>query len=326
MDYSQFIIKIREEVQERLGAGVVVDLVNVPKNNGVMLQGIAIRRPGEKVVPTIYLERYYADYLEGRDPEDILEDFMALYEEQDGAETPDVDFLMDYEKAKKRLAPKLVNREKNREMLKDMPYREFLDMAVVFYCFVESPLSGTAAVMIKNAHVREWKVSVDRLYLDALENAERMLPGTIRSMEELFARMVLEEDIPIWEWREEGEEDFPKLEGVPEGGTEGGEPAPIPFLVLTNNRRYLGAACILYAGLLAEFAQKRKENFYILPSSVHEVILLPESRVGRQEKLIQMVEEVNRTQLAPEEVLSDTVYYYDRISGKISIYEEKQEK
>ena len=83
MNYSQFIIKMKENLQEKLGMQVKVETIDVPKNNGIVLQGITIRRPGERIVPTIYLESFYADYLEGRDLEDILEDFIEIYEEQE---------------------------------------------------------------------------------------------------------------------------------------------------------------------------------------------------------------------------------------------------
>ena len=320
MDYSQFMIKMKESLRERLGAEVEVKTVSVPKNNGVIMQGIALRRPGEKVVPTIYTEGFYMDYLEGRDMEDILEDFLDIYETQGAADVPDMDFYSDYEKVKKRLSLKLVNREKNKAMLAEMPQKEFLDMAVVFYCLVDSPLAGTAAILVKDAHRESWGVTAEQLYEDALSNAERMLPGTIRSMEEMLSKMVLEEDIPAWDWKKENKEDFPRLEGVE---AENGKMRGAPLLILTNSRRYLGAACMLYRGLLAEFAKKTGKNFYILPSSVHEVILLPEDKVNRSENLLQMVVEVNRTQLAPEEILSDSVYYYDRKSGEISIYDKK---
>lgn len=320
MNYSQFMIKMKEGLRERLGTEVEVEAVSVPKNNGVVLQGIALRRPGEKVVPTIYTEGFYMDYMEGRDMEDILEDFLEIYERQDTAVTPDVEFFSDYEKVKKRLSIKLVGREKNKAMLAGMPHREFLDMAVIFYCLVDSPLAGTAAILIKDAHMKSWGVTAEELYEDALSNAERMLPGTIRSMEELLSRMMLEEDIPMWEWKSKEQEDFPRLEGA---CAENSISREVPLLVLTNNRRYLGASCMLYRGLLAGFAGKLGKNFYILPSSVHEVILLPEDRVDRSENLLGMVTEVNRTQLAPEDILSDTVYYYDRESGEISIYDEK---
>lgn len=321
MNYSQFIIKVKESLQVKLGEEVQIDTINVPKNNGVMLQGITIRRPREKVVPTIYLEGFYEDYLEGRDMEDILDDFLEIYEEQGRRGMPDFQFYEDYELVKKRLAVKLINKEKNREALLEMPYRDFLDMAVVFYCFTDSPQAGGAAILVKTAHMEKWNVSVEQLYEDALTNAERMLPGKVRTMEELLSKMVLEENIPLWERRRDETESFPMLDGFEEKGRKIKE---IPLLILTNSTRYLGASCILYRGLLAQFAKSLKKNFYILPSSVHEVILLPENNVRNADNLIRMVTEVNQTQLAPEEVLSDAVYYYDRETGEISIYDMKR--
>ena len=208
MNYSQFIIKVKEGLQERLGAEVKVEAIHVPKNNGVVLQGITVRRPEEKVVPTIYMERFYEDYLEGRDMDDILEEFMEIYEEQETAQMPDFAFYQDYEKVKRRLALKLVNRKNNAAMLAEMPSRDFLDMAVTFYCLVDCPQTGTAAILIKNTHMEKWGITVERLYEDALKNAERMLPGSIRTMEEMLSRLVLEEDIPAWEWKEKEQEDF----------------------------------------------------------------------------------------------------------------------
>lgn len=252
--------------------------------------------------------------------EDILEEFVELYEEQDAAQMPDFDFYQDYEKVKKRLAVKLVNKKKNTAMLSEMPSRDFLDMAVMFYCLVDCPQTGTAAILIKNAHMEKWGITVDTLYEDALKNAESMLPGSIRTMEEMLSRLVLEEDIPVWEWKGKEQEDFPMLDGFVEKKKAF---ESIPLLILTNSRRYLGAACILYRGLLEEFSEKIGKNLYILPSSIHEVILLPEDCVKKADSLIRMVREVNRTQLEPEEVLSDTVYYYDREKKEISIYQTK---
>jgi len=320
MNYSQFVSKVKEGLQEKLGEEAKVEAISVPKNNGIMLQGITIRRPEEKVVPTIYMERFYADYLEGRDLEDILEDFLEIYEEQDATETMNFEFYHDYEQVKKKLAVKLVNRKRNKKMLSEMPHREFLDMAVVYYCLMDSVNMGTAAILVKYAHMEKWGVSEQQLYEDALKNSEVMLPGRVRTMEELLSRMVLEDDISVWEWRGEEPDDFPMLEGFMEKTVKFGH---VPMLILTNDRRYLGASCILYRGLLKRLADKLGKNLYVLPSSIHEVILLPENYVRSADKLIRMVTEVNRTQVEPEEVLSDTVYYYDRKAERISIYDIK---
>ncbi len=322
MNYSQFIIKMQEQLRENLGMEASVETISVQKNNGVVLQGITIRRKGDKVVPTIYLEKFYEDYLEGREMEDILEEFLDVYETYEDAPTPDFEFFGSYEEVRDRLGVKLINREKNTALLADMPYVEFLDLAVVFYCLIDSPLTGTATVLVKNSHLDKWKVTIDTLYQDALRNAERMLPGSIRTMEEILAQMILEEKESVWEWNGKEAELFPKLEGFIERNQarSGGQ---IPLLILTNSRRYFGASCLLYQDLLEKFAGELGEDFFILPSSVHEVILLPEKHVKNKERLFQMVSEVNRTQLEPEEVLSDAVYYYDRSTGRIRICHQK---
>ena len=84
-----------------------------------------------------------------------------------------------------------------------------------------------------------------------------------------------------------------------------------PLRVLSNVQRVQGASCMLYPGLLKQLAGKEENSFYILPSSIHEVILLTDRRMETPEQLKEMIAEVNRTQVAPEEVLSDSLYYYD---------------
>ena len=93
----------------------------------------------------------------------------------------------------------------------------------------------------------------------------------------------------------------------------------VPMYVLTNDVKYYGAACILYDGVLKEFAESAGRDLYILPSSVHEVILLPDMGYEDVDMLKKMVCEVNDTQLSPDEVLSDTIYHYDRDTEDISM-------
>ncbi len=338
MNYSKFIIKMKESIQENLGVAASVDTISVQKNNGILLQGITIRRKGEKIAPTLYLEKYYEDYLEGRDFEDILDEFLEAYEQYNSCDTlhgDDFDFLKSYEKVKKCLAVKLVNKEKNSAMLADMPYVDFLNMAIIFYCLVDNPATGTATIAIKNTHMEYWQVNVETLYQDALKNVENMLPGEIRTMEEVLCGMIMEEIGVKWEFPKEGNDDFPKLEGFIEKNKKRMDKEKMnkekmdkeksddhmPLLVLTNKRKYFGASCILYHGLLEKFSERLGQGFYILPSSIHEVILLPENYVKHPDRLMKMVSEVNETQLDPEDVLTDSVYYYERKTGRMSIYD-----
>lgn len=319
MNYSQFIIKMKDSLQKNLGVEANVETVSVQKNNGIVLQGIAIRRKGDQIVPTIYLERFYEDYLEGRMLEDILEEFMEVYEQHDTFPASEFEFYHTYEDVKKHLAVKLINKERNLSMLTDMPYVNFLDLAVVFYCLMESPVTGSATIMIKNTHLEQWDITVEQLYQDALHNAEVMLPGEIKTIEEILAGMILEDNSTDWKWPEKISGQFPKLEGYRGEGEKKGE-GHVPLLILTNRRRYVGASCILYKDLMKKFAKKIEQGFYILPSSLHEVVLIPEKYVKKPGKLLKMVAEVNKKEIAPEDVLSDSIYYYEKETEEISIY------
>ena len=92
-----------------------------------------------------------------------------------------------------------------------------------------------------------------------------------------------------------------------------------PMYVLTNRKRCNGAACVLYEQVLENFAKKINDNLYILPSSVHEVIMIPASFAGKASQLREMVEEINATQVEDEEVLSDSVYFFNRMTKKLEL-------
>ena len=87
--------------------------------------------------------------------------------------------------------------------------------------------------------------------------------------------------------------------------------------VLSNNQRNYGAVSILYEGLLKDIGERLQEDYYVLPSSVHEVIIVPESNSPGQEELEHMIVEINETQVEPEEVLSDRAYYYSRKEARL---------
>ena len=93
----------------------------------------------------------------------------------------------------------------------------------------------------------------------------------------------------------------------------------VPMKVLTNDKRIQGAACVLYPGILEKISEESRKNLFVLPSSVHEVILLEDTGEENPEDLKRMIYEVNRTNVAAEEVLSDSLYYYDRKQKNLRI-------
>ena len=90
---------------------------------------------------------------------------------------------------------------------------------------------------------------------------------------------------------------------------------PVPLLVLTNESKYCGAACMLYEGLLRNLSDEIRSDLFIIPSSIHEVLLLPDEGEFSEEELSALVCEINAHFINPSEILSDHVYRFKRLSG-----------
>lgn len=188
----------------------------------------------------------------------------------------------------------MVNREKNKELLADIPHEEFLDLAICFYYNYESPEIGDGVILIHNSHLDMWNVSCQELRRLADFNTPKLMPAELCSMNEAIATLG------------EGDLEDTSLEDTSK------------FLyVLSNKKHCMGAAAILYPGILREIARRLGGNFYILPSSIHETILMKDNGRCSSEKLHEIIADINRSQLREEEVLSDYAYFYDAVTGKV---------
>ena len=242
MTYSDFLNTVVFLVRQHLPEGTVPELTSVLKNNGIRKDALIIRTDTSKVAPTIYLESFYDAYLDGRDLSLIAHEIALTYENSLPDETPDISFFGDYSRVKEFLALKLINYERNSTLLKDVPYRPFLDLAVVCYCLLREETEGNATVLIKNSHLKHWGIHPDTLFSDAKKNSERMLSSEISDMNVILR------------------EAFGQTDLTPEGR----------LYVLSNRLKLNGASCLLYDDVLSDFAEKISSGFYVLPSSIHE--------------------------------------------------------
>lgn len=290
MELNRFIHKVQHGVQEFIGQDVRVEAKKIVKNNNVVLDGLVIMKKGQNISPTIYLNDYFKEYVQGKPISTIVCEIMKLYEEKQLHENFNIDFFMDYEKVRSRIAYKLIHYKRNEQLLREIPHIPFLDLAIVFYCIVSDDTLGNATILIYQNHCDMWNVTVHDIYEVAKKNMPRLLPHFIQNMEDLVMDMLQPED----------------LEGK----------LRVPMYILTNRTKLFGASCILYEGVLEAFAAQFGVDIYILPSSVHEVILIPNQGDMDSHQLEAMVHEVNETQLEEQEILSDTVYCYDKRGGK----------
>lgn len=297
MDFPLFTASVTQKLKEKLGSSYRVFSRPVKKNNGKELTGIIVEEPGCNTSPAIYIDDFYDDYRRNASIEQITERVYRIFCQSRVEQSVDLSGFVDYGKASEKIAFKLINYEKNRELLEEIPHKVFHDLAVVFYYLVcEPPFYGNASILIRNSHLKTWKASPEELYQKAMENGPQILPARIENMEELIAGVF-------------GEADSMDAD-------KGSKDCNVMY-VLSNKQKMQGAACMLYSGVLKEFSKKQDSSLYILPSSVHEVILLTDLRNHSVESLLGMVVDINRTQVEESEVLSDSVYYYNRENDRI---------
>lgn len=293
MEFTNFTTLVQREVEKRAGKNYRVKLNDVMKNNGVVLRGITLMQDDSNISPTIYLNPYYDAYENGDTTlGTVIDEVIDTYERNKINRSIDMKFFLNYETVRSRIIFKLINTEKNRELLRDVPYIPFHDLSIVFQCLVSEERFGNASILIHNVHLQLWKVNARELYECALENTPLLQGYELADM-----NTVLEEMKALGGIDDEEIEDMQQ---------------EVPMYVLSNKSRINGASCILYKDILKDFAMVVDKDLYVLPSSIHEVILLPSDGTQESEQLKEMVREINQSQVEEEEVLSDSVYYYRR--------------
>lgn len=301
IDLTNFAEVVKYEVEKMVGAGFKVKLNDVRKNNGIVLKGVTITENGNNIFPTVYLNDYYKDYKDGRMTiADAANGVVGTYHNNQISQSVDMRYFLNYEKVSKQIVYKLINTERNKELLKDIPHVEFLDLSIVFQCMVSQAGFGMASILIHNAHQKLWEVSVEDLYRAAKENTQILLGHEIKSMSEVLCGIMEEEGT------EESDEDY-MLEMSDS----------VPMYVLTNKQKVNGAACMLYPDLIRQFSDRFGKNLFIIPSSVHELLLLPADHKDEASEIRCMIREINDTQVRVEEILSYSLYLYDRQKGEI---------
>ncbi len=292
MEYGTFKKELLRLLQKK-AKGIKVSIQKLEKNNGVVREVLVFKGDKEKMAPAVYLEELYQKTCENSlSLETVAEELLERNERQRLEDKSVPDCFENYQAARRRVYYKLINYEMNRGILDRIPHFPFLDLAVVFYYRIENgPLSG-ATMLIHNCNLEAWNINVSNLMEDAVMNTSRKMPYTLKGMDAL-----------IRELTDEDEEIFPKVEEL--------------MYVLTNEEKYFGAATLLYPHVLSHIGKILRQDFYVLPSSIHECILVPNREQYSREDLQQMVKDVNDNQVEREEILSYQVYYYDREKEKL---------
>ena len=299
MKMEEFAEEVLKGVEEKVGGILEVRIVPGAKNNGVTLTGITASKQDGKGGCCIYLENYYEGYCDGRITLDwVAEDvYGKLMEHSGDLDGMDMRVLWDWEAAKGRIHAKLINREMNRELLKRVPYREFLDLAVVYYVTVGGLSEGVNGVFtVSDENMEVWRKDENALYQMAVSNMRLDGKPVFEDMEEII-RSMMPEKIPNFTF------------GIPK----------FRSYVLTNAQKVFGAVELLDENTLKGIGDELGGDFIVLPSSLHESIIIPADGAVSYQELADIVTDINRNMVSIMERLSDHVYLYECEKGVLKI-------
>lgn len=296
MDYEQFVEKFLDDIKQNMEhENVELHRLEVQKVNE-KLDGVSIRYPDSPVAPTIYLESKYQMYQDGYTVEEVAESTTKQLE-QIRRDTPAMPNLSP-ESAKNNLYCAVVNAEDNKELLKNIPHEKVEDLAVI----ARFKVGEDGSFIVSNDMCKHLKMTSEEIMEQAHSNTSKQ-QYECRNMNEVMKEIMVAQGMP-----EEYVDEMIQSQG------EG-----CPLYVLTNQSRVDGAVAMADKKALEKACEQIGEDFYILPSSRHEVLLVPSSVVTDVKDLKDMVEQVNSTEVSKADKLSDHVYKYDSLSKKLSM-------
>lgn len=288
MDRTEMQHLIKEALSMKLGDGFRIRVHQVFKTN-LKLDGLTILREGENISPTVYLDPYYEKLERGVPPDGIADGILHDYFH---AKPPsgrfDITPFLDFNGVKDRLYVRLINRHLNRELLDGIPHMLFLDdFAVTFRCIVETHDEGNTSFLVCRSHMKLWGIDTDALMSAALKNTREKFGIMLENISEIFGRIT------------------PELESMH---------FEIPIWVMTNRQKLEGASAILFDDVLKDFANTHG-SFYVIFSSVHEVLLIPTADSADIDIFSQINREVNGSEIMQDEILGTKAYYYTKENG-----------
>lgn len=306
MRYEEFTAYVKENILDWIpqGEDMSAEVKVSEKNNGVKEEYLSIeqaeRTGGISIVPVLYLKPMYENYLMGMPMESVLNELANAYL---GAAEPGFDFtkLQDYEVVKDSIIVALVNTEANKNLLKNLPHQSMNGLSVIYkidvmHCpiWYDEDSNLNAAVNVNHNLMESYGITQEELHQIALENTERLYPPVMRGLHNYIQELMFDDMV------------------------EEMQPSKDDIYCLTNSETYLGAAAILYPEKMEEITRKLGD-VYIIPSSIHEVLLVPKTLGTDAESLRQMLCEVNSESVDPKEYLADKIYEYEPNQKKLVI-------
>lgn len=299
MKLKEFREVLIGELSKALEGGVIISAYDAMKHNNIMAHGIKFMGTSNQS-PVLNIEPYYHRFKRGEISMDyIVNDCVHIYNNSRVITDFDIKSILDWSAISNNLFCSIVNTEMSSELLKSVPHREMLDLSIIYRLRLKSPLKDGmfANTIVTNVMLEEWGVDEEQLFMAAKSNNDEDFQFKVENIIDLLKDKGLLEDCSDVKADE------------------------VKLYVISNNMATYGANAILHKALFKTVSDIFNDDLFILPSSINELIVLPvgyadDTEVGR---LVEMVKEVNNTQVAPEDLLSYNVYKYSAKDGEIMI-------
>ena len=302
MNFNEFVNEVKDNIKRFLPEAyenAEVSVMDYQKLN-TTYKGLMVKKEDETITPTINMDQLYKAYQNqpGVTMESVCRRIADVV-----MEAPiqvNLKSIMDYDIAKDNLFIRVSSAETNKDMLANVPHQLKEDLAITYHVAVSMDEEGLSSMLIKNDLLKQYGITAEQLHEDAMKSSPRVMAPEVSSIGALIDEMYQKNILMLTpDEREMLQETLQESSEMP------------TFFVVTNTERIDGAGVIFYPEFMDNMGELLGNDFFILPSSIHEMLILPDDGQVDAEMLKEMVKEVNATQVAPEERLTDEVYHYD---------------
>lgn len=291
LKYNEFIEAVKAGLSAKLESSYKVVLKKVAKNNGIYRYGLSVfsNENNKNVSRIVYLEDFYQEYEENSDYklENIVNELYYIFADFDSPQFNQTDYT-DIDRIQDRIIFELVNYEMNKSRLSNRPFIKIMDLAVIFAYIATDLGKDFGVVHITNEMAEQFGLTCEEIWDIAKKNTPILLKADIMPMSNF---------ISCKERYSEDEEMY----------------------IICNDKKSGGAGVILYEKILEDLSSKLEADLYILPSSIHETIIISAEGNKDVSALQDMVRSINSTVVSAEDILSDNVYCYSRKNKKLEI-------
>lgn len=315
MNFEEFAESVKDSIKEYLPEDYMDAEVTSGESRKINshYHSMTISKEGQNVSPSINMDQMYAEYQRTGEIGPVMGEIARIaVMEPEGI---DMHRLDSYEQAKEGLFIRVSNAETNKEFLADVPHETIGDLAVTYHVMMGMDHGEVGSTTVTNALMEKFGITEAQLKADAMENSSRILSPSLESMNNVIARLMgmegpvtgsvpFEQAVQDFNFREEG------------------------MFVLTNTTAVNGAAVIFYPEVMEQLGNHAGVDLFVIPSSTHEVILVPDDGAMNRADLEKMIKEINANEVDPKDRLSDSLYHYDSKDHKLERavdFEERKE-